>query len=79
MFHVLEVVQNFSYIKFEILTGNDNVITSTLAKFFYFFQTIVYYIMSNISDNSPIVIIRYVTRLSNQYYIILQGTYPLIW
>lgn len=51
MFHVLEVVQNFLYIKFEILTGSDNVITSTLAKFFYFFQTIVYYTIMNIPSN----------------------------
>ena len=45
MFHVLEVVQNFLYIKFEILTGSDNVITSTLAKFFLFFpnDSILYY------------------------------------
>lgn len=48
MFHVLEVVQNFLYIKFEILFRMNNVITGTLAKFFYFFQTIVYYTMSNI-------------------------------
>lgn len=39
MFHVLEVVQNFSYIKFEILLRTDNVITSTLAKFFLFFPS----------------------------------------
>lgn len=45
MFHVLEVVQNFSYIKFEILTRTDNVITSALAKFFLFFpsDSILYY------------------------------------